>query len=80
MRIQATAKLSAKHQIVIPRDVRRHLKLQAGDKLLVEVEGNTIVLFPLPRNYTKFMLGLHKEVWKGVDATEYVREERKAWR
>ncbi len=78
--MQATVKLSAKHQIVIPRDVRRHFKLQAGDKLLVEVEGNTIVLFPLPRNFTKHLLGLHKHVWKGVDVMAYIKEERKGWR
>lgn len=73
-------KLSAKHQIVIPRPVRRHFGLRAGDRFLVEVQRNTIVLFPLPRNFTKYMLGLHKEVWKGVDATRYVKEERKGWR
>lgn len=75
-----TVKLSAKHQIVVPREVRRQLNLAAGDRLLVEVQGNTAVLVPLPRNYTKHMAGLHKHVWKGVDVMAYIREERKGWR
>ena len=75
-----TVKLSGKHQIVIPREVRKQLGLAAGDGLLVEVRGNTIVLVPRPRSYAKRLRGLHKEVWRDVDAKTYVREERKAWR
>ena len=75
-----TVKLSAKHQIVIPREVRKQLGLAAGDGLLVEVRGNTIVLVPRPRSYAKRLRGLHKEVWRDVDAKAYVREERKGWR
>jgi AbrB family looped-hinge helix DNA binding protein len=75
-----TVKLSGKHQIVIPREVRKQLGLAAGDGLLVEVRDNTIVLVPRPRSYAKRLRGLHKEVWGNVDATAYVREERKGWR
>ena len=75
-----TVKLSSKHQIAIPRDVRRQLKLKAGDKLLVEVRHGTIELWPLPKNFTEYMLGLHKEVWEGVDVRAYIREEHKGWR
>lgn len=75
-----TVKLSAKHQIVIPREVRKQLGLAAGDGLLVEVRGTTIVLIPRPRSYAKRLRGLHKEVWRDVDAKVYVREERKGWR
>jgi len=73
-------KLSAKYQIVIPREVRRQLGLVAGDGLLVEVRDNTIVLVPRPRSYAKRLRGLHKEVWGRVEATAYVKEERKGWR
>jgi len=75
-----TVRLSAKHQIVIPRAVRQQLGLAAGDGLLVEVRGSTIVLVPRPRSYAKRLRGLHKEVWGNVDAKTYVREERKGWR
>jgi bifunctional DNA-binding transcriptional regulator/antitoxin component of YhaV-PrlF toxin-antitoxin module len=59
---------------------RKQLGLAAGDELLVEVRGTTILLIPRPRSYAKRLRGLHKEVWKGVDAKAYVREERKGWR
>jgi AbrB family looped-hinge helix DNA binding protein len=71
--------LSSKYQIVIPREVRRQLNLEAGDGLLMEVCGNTLVLVPRPRSYTARLRGLHKDVWRDVDAAAYVREERKGW-
>lgn len=33
-----------------------------------------------PKSYTKYMLGLHSSVWKGVRVEDYVRKERDAWR
>ncbi len=75
-----TVKLSAKHQIVIPKEVRKRLGLSAGDRLFVEVHGSTIVLVPCPKDYARYARGLHKEVWEGVDAAAYVRSERKGWR
>ena len=73
-------KLSSKYQIVIPRQVRQQLDLRAGDGLLVEISGRTVVLVPRPRSYTARLRGLHKDVWRDVDAAAYVREERKGWR
>jgi AbrB family looped-hinge helix DNA binding protein len=78
--MEGAVRLSTKYQIVIPREVRQQLGLAAGDGLLVEVRGNTIVLVPRPRSYAKRLRGLHKEVWGNVDAAAYVREERKGWR
>jgi len=72
--------LSAKHQIIIPRDVRRQLGLTVGDGLLVEVRGNTILLVPQPKSYANRLRGLHKDVWRDVDAPAYLKEERKGWR
>jgi len=78
--MESIVKLSSKYQIVIPRQIRQQLDLQAGDGLLVEVSGKTIVLIPRPRSYTARLRGLHKEVWRDVDASAFVREERKGWR
>lgn len=38
------ATLTSKGQITIPRDVREQLGLNAGDKLLFEVEGESVRL------------------------------------
>jgi len=75
----AIVKLSSRYQVVIPKKVRKRLGLHAGDQLVVEVEGEKVVLYPRPKNYTNYMLGLGKEVWREIDATEYVRKERESW-
>jgi len=72
-------KLSSRHQVVIPKKVRKELGLHAGDQLVVEIEGEKVVLHPRPKNYTNYMLGLGKKVWQNIDATEYVRKERESW-
>jgi len=73
-------KLSSKYQVVIPKEARKKLGLRAGDQLAVEVEGGKVILRPRPKNYTNYMLGLGKEIWEGIDASEYVRKERELWK
>ncbi len=75
----ALVKLSSRHQVVIPKEARKRLGLHAGDQLVVEVEGEKVVLHPRPKNYTNYMLGLGKEIWQEIDATEYIRKERESW-
>ena len=41
-----TVTVSSKYQIVIPRDLRRMLNIQAGQKLSVRIQGNHIELAP----------------------------------
>ena len=45
-------------RITIPSEVRRKLKLRKGVELLVEVEGDLIVLKPVRRIKAKDLLGL----------------------
>lgn len=71
--------VSSKYQVVIPKVVREALDLHPGDQLLVEIENNKVVMRPRPQSYAKHLRGLHKEVWEGVDATEYVKKERESW-
>lgn len=73
------AKVSSKYQIVIPKKVREALGLQPGDRLLISTEGDKAMMRLRPKSYAKHMRGLHKEIWQGIDATEYVSEERKSW-
>ena len=73
-------KLSSKYQVVIPKEARKKLGLRAGDQLAVEVEGGKVIVRPRPKNYTNYMLGLGKEIWEGIDASEYVRKERELWK
>ena len=43
-----TVTISSKGQIVLPQAVRRKLGLQEGDKLEVSLEGQAVLLTPLP--------------------------------
>jgi AbrB family looped-hinge helix DNA binding protein len=71
--------LSSKNQIAIPKAARKKLAIGPGDQLILDVEKDSLILKPKPKSYTKHLRGLHKAVWKGLDATEYIRKERKAW-
>lgn len=75
--------LSQKNQTVIPSAVRRTLNLQAGDKITWRVarHGNSVsaIAEPMPKNWTGYMAGLGKDMWKDVDIDEYVEQLRKEW-
>lgn len=72
-------KVSKKHQIAVPSEVRKQLGIKSGDELLVELRGGYAVLLPEPRDYSQCLRGLHREVWEDVEPQEYVRQEREAW-
>lgn len=74
-----TVKVSDKFQIAVPAQARRRLGIKRGDRLLVDVRGDHIVLMREPDDYAERLAGLHADVWAGVDPQEYVRREREAW-
>lgn len=74
-----TTRVSSKYQVVIPKSVREKVGVNKGDELIVTVQGSDIVLKVKPNNFTDHMLGLHREVWENVDATDYVDGERTSW-
>jgi AbrB family looped-hinge helix DNA binding protein len=73
----ASVKLSSKFQVVIPQQARAKLGLMAGDELLVLVKEDRIVMMPKPKNFTRHLAGLHKEIWQ--DSESYLNDERNSW-
>jgi AbrB family looped-hinge helix DNA binding protein len=71
----AEAKLSTKNQIVIPREARRALKLKAGDKVLVVVRGDRVVLLQKPKAFHTAIRGLAN----GMYGEDYLAKERESW-
>jgi AbrB family looped-hinge helix DNA binding protein len=71
----AEATLSAKNQIVIPREAREALGVKAGDKLVVVVRGNTVIVLQKPKSHQSAIRGLAR----GVYPTGYLRRERRSW-
>lgn len=44
MNSYATTKLSSKGQVVIPENIRDHLKLKEGDQFIVMGQGDAVIL------------------------------------
>ena len=74
-----TIKLGSRYQIVIPAEIRKSMGLSERDELLVAKSGNAIVIITKPKSYADHHMGLHKNVWQGVEPDAYVREERNSW-
>jgi AbrB family looped-hinge helix DNA binding protein len=79
MSITTTVKVSKRYQITVPALARQLLNIQSGDRLLVDIQDGMMILIPQPESYTETLAGLHQEIWQGVDAQNYIDEEREAW-
>jgi len=77
--VTATAKVSRKNQVVLPKEVRRRLGVKAGDNLLFVVRESEIIVRARPASFTKAMRGLHKHVWDKIDVDRWLAEERQSW-
>jgi len=69
------ATLSGKNQIVIPREARNALGVKAGDKLLVVVRGDVVIILPKPGSHQSAIRGLAR----GSYGSRYLRKERRSW-
>jgi AbrB family looped-hinge helix DNA binding protein len=75
----AKTTISQKYQVVIPKEIRRKIKISEGQELHVYSVGNSIIMSPSPKSYSEKMLGLGQEIWKNIDPLEYIRRERAGW-
>ena len=75
-------KVSHKFQVVIPKEVRESLGISQGDKLEVYGKNHEIIMkkskVKKPMSL-RDLKGLGKEIWKGVDIDEYIKNERESW-
>ena len=71
--IEAT--LSAKNQIVIPRQAREALRLKRGDKILVVVRGERVIVLQKPKSHHAAIRGLAR----GVYSKRHLHKERQSW-
>ena len=74
-----TVKVSNRYQIALPSLARKELNIQAGDRLMVDIQDGMIILLPQPQDYVAHLSGLHKDIWENVDTTTYLDQEREAW-
>jgi AbrB family looped-hinge helix DNA binding protein len=69
------ATLSAKNQIVIPREAREALGLKAGDKVLVVVKGDRVIVLQKPKSHRRAIRGLSGQPYP----EDYLKKERRSW-
>jgi AbrB family looped-hinge helix DNA binding protein len=69
------ATLSTKNQIVVPKEAREALGVKPGDKLLVVVEGDSVIVLQKPKSYSSAIRGLGR----GLYPEGYLEKERKNW-
>ncbi len=77
VRLVKTVTLSSKGQIVIPAGMRKRMRLKAGNKLIIDEEGDGILLRPLVK--LSAMLGEYK-MSGGTKALKAMRaSDEKDW-
>ena len=69
------ATLSQKYQIVIPKEARKEMGIEAGDKIIVETIHGVTLLIPKPKKTGTLLKGL----LKGLYPKDYLSNERKSW-
>jgi len=67
----AVTSLSTRGQIVIPKCIRKTLKLKSGAKFFVDLEGDRIILRPVKEDLATELYGKYK----GVDLLDDLLRE-----
>ncbi len=79
--IQST--ISGKNQVVVPAQVRKSLKLKAGDKLLWRIiqnkSGNKAIAESEPMSWAGYARGLGRDIWEKTDIDGYIESLRQEW-
>lgn len=72
-----TVKISAKNQVVVPKEAREHLHVGPGDELLVVPKGGRLIVVRKPPDLVESLHGSGRGVYGRVD--RYLRRERESW-
>jgi AbrB family looped-hinge helix DNA binding protein len=68
-------RMSARNQIVLPREAREALELKPGDQILMAVREDRVILLRRPISFSKALRGLSP----GLYSKNYLRKERDTW-
>ena len=74
----ATARVSTKYQMVIPKEVRKALEIKPHDQVIFLIDGNRVYLRPRPKSFTEKLSGLHAHVWQ-QPVEQWLQKERESW-
>lgn len=72
--------ISSKRQITLPKRLLEEVGLKIGNKLIIRIKDNKIILEPQPKSLTKYYKGLGKESWRRIGGGKiHLEKERKSW-
>ena len=71
----AEVRISSKNQIVIPREAREASGVKPGDRILVVVRGNRVIVLQKPKSHHAAIRGLARGLYSG----SYLQKERQSW-
>jgi AbrB family looped-hinge helix DNA binding protein len=76
-------KMSSQGQITLPKSVREKVAAEAGTEFMISVVEDErmplVKLYPKPKNWVDWTLGMDKDVWEDVDVDKWLRKERDSW-
>ncbi len=70
--------VSSKYQIVIPKEIRKRIKVKPGQKLNIYTAGDQMILstkMNWPEDHLKDLRGL----WKNIDVDTFLKKEHASW-
>jgi len=73
----AAVTVTSKGQITIPSRLRKKLKIDKGEKLLIIEEDDAIRIVPIPK--LSKLAGADMEVFKGRKPSKEIEEARREW-
>jgi AbrB family looped-hinge helix DNA binding protein len=71
--------ITSKGQTTLPAPIRRALHLKAGDRILYEIQGETVVIRPQPGAMAVFGALKHPAGKAGASFEEARGKSRQAW-
>lgn len=75
--------MTSRYQTVIPAAIRRAAKLQHNAELVWQIvptaQQPMIVVSPRPQNWSAYLSGLGKHVWKDIKVDDYLKQLRSEW-
>jgi len=78
---RAIIKISSKWQITLPASINKKMSIKPGQKLLLEVQGDKIILSPKTSSYTELLAGSVKNIYGNTseEVNSHIRKERETW-
>lgn len=76
-------KMSSQGQLTLPKAVREKIGAKPGTEFMISVVEDErmplVKLYPKPKSWVDWTLGMDEDVWEGVDVDKWLRRERDSW-